>query len=391
MWTQRDAAAKSANYTLRDLAYVDGRLEAQIDGLRVAGEFGWEKCSGGLNPEDPGTVFTTAVLAFESGDQEKIDTIVGISSKSRSGFRAALSGLGWIQSGSFASLIKGLVSNKSRRHRRLGIAACGIRRVDPKGYLKQALSSSDLYLKSRALRTVGELKRQDLLPIVQNELQNENHTCRFEAARTALLLGDKHALNTLKQFIQTPSDFRRAAMETVLRVMDTQTSQQLLKAIAKSPGQLRDALIGTGIAGDPVYVPMLLQQMERPELARIAADSFSVITGVNLVDEGLEGSWPEGFEIGPTDDPEDEEVEMDPDENLPWPETSLVKQWWKKNHSSIHAGTRYLAGSPVSPEQCIQILETGSQRHRQAAALELSLGQIDTPYFNTRSPGYSQQ
>lgn len=391
LWTQRDVAAKSTHYTLKDLAYLDGRLEAQIDGLRVAGESGWEQCESGLNPEDPGTVFTTAVMAFESEDPEKIETVVEVSGKSRSGFRAVLSGLGWMGNKHFAAVIKDMVRHKSRRHRRLGIAACGIRRVDPKSFLHQALSSSDLYLKARALRTVGELKRQDLLSMVQSELQNENHMCRFEAARTALLLGDHPALQVLKQFIQVPSVFRQPAMEIVLRVMDSQTSQPLLKAIAKDRTQMRDVLIGIGIAGDPVYVPMLLQQMEAPEMARAAAESFSMITGVDLADAGLEGSWPEGFEIGPNDDPEDEDVEMDPDENTPWPETSLVKKWWEQNHSTLNAGVRYLAGSPVSPEQSVQILDTSSQRHRQAAALELALGQAETPYVNTRAPGYSQK
>jgi uncharacterized protein (TIGR02270 family) len=391
LWTQRDVAAKSTHYTLKDLVYLDGRLEAQIDGLRVAGEFGWEECEGGLNPEDSGTVFATSVMALESEDQEKIKAVIDISGKSRSGFRAVLSGLGWIDGKNFASVIKNLVRNKSRRHRRLGIAACGIRRVDPKSFLNQALNSSDLYLKARALRTVGELKRHDLLPMVQSELQNENHMCRFEAARTALLLGDQPALKILKPFIQTPSAFRLPAMEIVLRILDSQTSQVLLKAIAKDRGQLRDVLIGIGIAGDPVYIPMLLQQMESPEMARAAAESFSMITGVDLVDEGLEGTLPDGFEAGPNDDPEDEDVEMDPDENSPWPETSLVKKWWEQNHSNLSAGVRYLAGSPISPEQCVQILDTGSQRHRQAAALELALGQADAPYVNTRSPGHSQK
>lgn len=390
LWAQRDVAAKSTHYTLKDLAYLDGRLEAQIDGLRVAGEFGWEQCEGGLNPKDPGTVFTAAVLAFESEDQENIKTLVDVSGKSLPGFRAVLSALGWMDNKHFAAVIQDMVSHKSRRHRRLGIAACGIRRVDPKRFLNQALSSSDLYLKARALKTVGELKRHDLLSMVQDELQNENHLCRFEAARTGLLLGDSAALQVLKQFIQTPSEFRQPAMEIVLRVMDTQGSQPLLKAIAKDRAQMRDVLKGIGVAGDPVYVPMLLQQMDVPELARVAAESFSMITGVDLIEEGLEGSWPEGFETGPNDDPEDDDVEMDPDENIPWPETSLVRKWWEKNHSTLSAGVRHLAGSPITPEQCIQILDTGSQCHRQAAALELALGQADSPYVNTRAPGYSQ-
>ena len=37
-----------------------------------------------------------------------------------------------------------------------------------------------------------------------------------------------------------------------------------------------------------------------------------MMTGVDLVDEALEGAWPEGFEAGPTEDPEDEDVDILP-------------------------------------------------------------------------------
>ena len=56
--------------------------------------------------------------------------------------------------------------------------------------------------------------------------------------------------------------------------------------------------------------------MEVPELARVAGEAFTMITGVDIAYEDLEGEWPEDFEAGPTESPEDEDVEMDPDEDL---------------------------------------------------------------------------
>jgi hypothetical protein len=41
-----------------------------------------------------------------------------------------------------------------------------------------------------------------------------------------------------------------------------------------------------------------------------------MITGVDIAYEDLEGEWPEGFEAGPTENPENENVAMDPDEDL---------------------------------------------------------------------------
>ena len=69
------------------------------------------------------------------------------------------------------------------------------------------------------------------------------------------------------------------------------------------------------MTGDPAIMPWLIQMMEVPELARVAGESFTMITGVDIAYEDLEGEWPEGFEAGPTENPEDENVEMDSDGN----------------------------------------------------------------------------
>ena len=61
----------------------------------------------------------------------------------------------------------------------------------------------------------------------------------------------------------------------------------------------------------PVSIPWLIEKMKRPELARVAGEAFSLITGVDLAYDDLEGDWPEGFETGPTENPEDEDVAVD--------------------------------------------------------------------------------
>jgi uncharacterized protein (TIGR02270 family) len=111
---------------------------------------------------------------------------------------------------------------------------------------------------------------------------------------------------------------------------------------------------------------------------------------VDLAYQDLEGEWPEGFEAGPTENPEDEDVGLDADEDLPWPEPPLVQQWWDDNKARFRGGQRYLLGEPVSIAHCQKVLQTGFQRQRSAAALELALLQPDQPLFETRAPGFRQ-
>jgi uncharacterized protein (TIGR02270 family) len=131
--------------------------------------------------------------------------------------------------------------------------------------------------------------------------------------------------------------------------------------------------------------------MEIPVLARTAGEAFSMITGIDLAYADLEGECPEGFDAGPTENPEDEDVAMDPDEDLPWPAAQLVADWWSKNQARFRNGTRYLAGKPIATDNLRQVLRTGFQRQRAAAAIELTLLHPGQPLFEVRAPGYWQQ
>jgi uncharacterized protein (TIGR02270 family) len=173
--------------------------------------------------------------------------------------------------------------------------------------------------------------------------------------------------------------------------MDLLSAHALEKELARSPQTIRLAIMCAGAMGDPVSIPRLVEQMENPELARIAGESFTMITGADIAYEDLEGNKPQGFEAGPTESPEDEDVAMDPDEDLPWPNPELILKWWDQRKSRFRNGTRYLMGRTVSPEHLQHVLRTGRQRQRAAAALELAMLNPGQPLFEVRAPGFRQQ
>lgn len=52
------AAVSETHYSLNDLAHLDDRVGAHIDGLRIAGDPGWEICTEALLAiKEPGEVF----------------------------------------------------------------------------------------------------------------------------------------------------------------------------------------------------------------------------------------------------------------------------------------------------------------------------------------------
>ena len=152
----------------------------------------------------------------------------------------------------------------------------------------------------------------------------------------------------------------------------------------------RLVVAATGIIGDPVSTPWLIEKMKQPELVRAAGEAFSLITGVDLAYDDLEGDWPQEFEAGPTETPEDEDVALDADEDLLWPEADLIAEWWSDKQANFQKGQRFLCGQPISAETCLDVLGNGYQRQRRAAALELVLLSPNEPLFNTSAPAKRQ-
>ncbi|WP_339137049.1 MAG: hypothetical protein WGN25_03685 [Candidatus Electrothrix sp. GW3-4] len=155
-----------------------------------------------------------------------------------------------------------------------------------------------------------------------------------------------------------------------------------LKDLAELDNRVEAHLDGLRIAGD-VGWEICKDALSYQE----PGEAFSIITGLDLAYEDLEGEWPEGFVAGPSEDPKDEDVDLDPDEDLPWPAPTLITQWWGANQGRFSIGTRYLAGQPIAADHLRQVLVTGFQRQRVAAAMELALLRPEQPLFAVQGTG----
>lgn len=392
LWLLRNRAIKAPHYNLKDLAKLDGRVEAHIDGLRIAGDYGWEVCRTNLEAKEPGEAFAASILAFEGNNVERLNEVYQRVEATPETLKGLISALGWVEPQHLRGKVSGLLASNLPMWRQAGIAACAIHRVDPGKLLHQSLSDDNVPLRKRALRAVGELGQIDLKPVLLEQVYHQEAGIGFWSAWSAVRLGDRgKSLVSLKNRIIEGTDFCFEAMNVVFRVLNLFEAKELLKVLAVNEKRVRDAIIGAGISGDPSYIPWLLKQMEEPKLAKIAGEAFSFITGVDIAYQDLDGELPKDFHAGPTENPEDDDVAMDPDEDLPCPDPALIDRWWKQHQQNFNANVRYLLGKPVNQLYCQDILRSGKQCQRQAAALELALMQPQQPLFETRAPGKRQQ
>jgi uncharacterized protein (TIGR02270 family) len=392
LWLMRHAALSQPRYSLADLSNLDNRVEAHLDGLRIAGESGWNVLQETFPFEEPRDLFAAGSLAFELGDREWIDFVLESAAKKPETTSGIISALGWLAYEQAQPHIQTLVTSPLPILRGVGIAASAIHRVNPGMILVEAIGESDSSVRARALRAVGELGRVDMLPRMRVGLTDSDQNARFAAAWSMTLLSPNlDSLGVLRTIAEARGPYSSKALQTAIRRMDLAGAHAWQAWFSRRKDGSRTAIAAAGAIGDPDHVAWLIEQMKVPPLARVAGEAFTMITGIDLAYANLETTAPEGFEAGPTDNSEDENVDMDPDEYLPWPDPALIQKWWTNNQSRFQKGTRYLLGKPMSIEWLRQVLRIGRQPQRVAAALELAIRQPGQPLFEVRAPGFRQQ
>jgi uncharacterized protein (TIGR02270 family) len=391
LWILRNGAVHAPHYSLKDLAKLDLRVEAHLDGLRIAGPHGWTILRVSLALEEPGEIFAAAAIAFESGDPKRTDIVLEAGTATPELSRGLVSAIGWLPPKKADRLIKSLLASPSKAMRRVGVAGAAIRRLDfEKGYI-DAVRDDDPLLRARALRAVAELGMKQHAALFSRFIDAVDPAVGYAAAwGGALISGEPAAVAALKDFAVGPGRKSREALVLAARRMTPAAAAAWREKLAKKPETLRQAVIAAGAAGDPGAIPWLLDQTALPAVARVAGEALSMITGADLAYLDLDADRPEGFEAGPNDDPEDENVEPDPDEDLPWPDPALLRGWWEQRKSKFAPGKRQLLGKEISAGSCREALKTGRQRQRAAAALELSILEPGTPLAEPRAPGFRQ-
>jgi uncharacterized protein (TIGR02270 family) len=392
LWLSRDRAVRAPHYYLKDLVRLDERVEANVDGLRVAGPAGWELAAKALAQELPGEIFVAAVLAFESNISARIDSVLKASLADAALLRPVISALGWMRFEDAKPVLEQLINAEKSELRTIAIGGYAAHRVDPGEPLRRVVSDLSPAVQSRAFKTAGELGRTDLAHTIVRYISEKDESCRFYAAWAAARLGlrDRDVLDALRAIAESGTRYSELAMQMALRCMRLDEARTWLSTMLKNPKSLRLGVIGIGAMGDPVLVSELIGYMQLEPVSRVAGEAFAMTTGVDLKYSDLNRPKPESFEAGPNDDPADPNVAMDADEDLPWPSLDLVRKWWDKHEHEYQSGVRHLRGKPIETISLIDTLLRGYQRQRAAAALELALLQPSQPIFEVCAPGRRQ-
>jgi uncharacterized protein (TIGR02270 family) len=392
----RMVLVRAPHVRLRHLRRLDDRIAAHLDGLEVAGAYGTRLCTEALERVGAGVVFALAQRYLAERDERGIERLASLAAAVPDARRGLLSAFGWVSATQLQGIVRTLLASADAQRRALGVAACRLHRVDPGGALAQAVAHADPGLRAAGWRAAGELGRVDLLGPALDALGDPEAAVAFEAARCACLLGDRQAaLDALHRAAEAEAAHRAQARHCLLLAADFGCGREVVRRLAQSAapeaGHKRRVMAACALLGDTAYIPWLIECMVDDTLARAAGEAFSLVTGADLAALDLERKPPEQVPGGPTDDPDDDDVDLDPDESLPWPDVERVQRWWQANALRMPAGMRCFMGQPVAADHCASVLREGFQRQRFVAAALLVLIAPGQRLFPVCAPAWRQQ
>ena len=394
LWQLRDQAVHGPHHDLASLATLEDRLGASIEGTLVAGEVGRQALAEAETVSTASGVFALAVHAALS-ERERIDwwqATVALAALGPEPARGLAAALGWMSAAAAADRIQALAAMEAPWLRRASVAASAMHGTATRSSLEVALGDVQPMVVKRALRAVGELGQRALLGRVLALGRSEDGETAFWAAHSGCLLGELRSAGRLPELAGAGGPLAPRALGLALLVSRSDRGEQLLAASAGKAATARVASAAAPGLGTPWTIELLIAQMSDPALARLAGDSFAIITGAELSVNKLEGVAPGDFASGPTDDPADEDVALDPDEGLSWPDRDAVQQWWKKESKRFSRSERYLGGGPITDDAVLlEVLRTGRPRARSLAALARTLRHPGEALFDIRAPAHRQR
>lgn len=373
---------------LHQLARWDERIAAHLDGIAVAGEYGWRLCEESLARPGSGEIFAATVAAIENRNPEGFAKLLAVAEalpEGEPGMRAALH---WLSPKSLRGFVRDLLMANGAFARRMGIAACTAHGADPGAALEKALADDDPALRRVAVELCARLGRTTALPSIRLLMDDRDGEVAASAAMACVLLGERGgALKRTADAARGPGAQSAVALALYCKAESLANVHSFLRELARDATARRSLLRGSGFSGDAQYLPWLLGQMEDDEVACLAGESFSLITGLDLAYLDYELRDPPEKSA---DAVAEAEGAIPEDDSLPWPDVVKLREWWSQNKQRFSPGQRYFMGEPLESGHCARVLREGFQRQRICAAEHLVLLRPGATLFDTAAPAQRQ-
>lgn len=375
-WFLREQATHNNGYTLESLEEEDLKLEAFIDAITIEVK---ADPAIQINIKDVGSVFIFSVIALRLGRadimQQVLESVADCDEKAQELYLA----LSW-QAPRDAQVLQ--IMEHGNPYTKQALVAAFPSNME-KQLMQFWLSSADKPVILKLLNYIGKNRLADYQPYADQYYDSEDKEISFAAAQSGLLLGDTRALRVIKKYANLNHPNLRTALLWLFSFADEKALAPVIDNVLKMQFSPRIQALCIAYSGFHEYIPQLLSIMQDINVAQVAAEAFSLITGVDIVDLNFDANAPEGDEPNAAQKCTLDDQYRRYEEDLPWPDTELIERWWAQNESQFDQGERYLAGKIINEKNLHVLLQTGGQSQRSVAALHLAKLKPQNQYFLT--------
>ncbi len=353
LWEQRESQLFSDLWSLYDLAEIEERADAHVDGLFLAAAPGRKLARAGLTSGETGAACAGALVLLAS---DEADTVLAALAAAEVEPAVAL--------GIRSALRHGKPSFEEARLREIGAsssalaAACvadvlGFRQNKLPENVLELARSSERWVQRLALAALSRSRAPISLESLAPGLGSDDPDVVFEALRAAAVTRAPGLAEHCLELAATERPGRHQALEMVGRFARASDGPFLAEQLASpDPERARAGAIALGIAGHPTGVPALLDALARDD---VAADASAAL--LRILGSGLEARRVSGDDFAP-------DVES--------LEPAAASAHWSKVRGRLRPEVRYFGGEPLpsSPDERFDLLPLSVRRDLWLGACE---------------------
>jgi uncharacterized protein (TIGR02270 family) len=215
---------------------------------------------------------------------------------------------------------------------------------------------------------------------------------RDMALQVGFIQGSRETWAACQQLVAARQPGTRNPM-VLLALAGGERERKLLVDSLGVPALRKDALWALGFCGHIEVAESCLEFMGDAQLARLAGESFSAVTGLEIKEQfAVEVVEEEQEQPIPL---EEEDLDADlippPEAALPVPHVGEVRKWWQAERRRFDTRTRYLSGKPWEWNTLLESLAGAPMRRRHTLALDLARRGSGQIHVNTRALAHHQR
>ena len=199
-----------------------------------------------------------------------------------------------------------------------------------------------------------------------------------DAFDLALWTGLQRRLGVAREAAWAAPERRSAAQ--VLGACGGERGLRVLLGALGDPRRCPAALWGLGFTGRREAADACARWLAHAELGSLAAEALAAISGLDLVAERMTFRRSDD-----DDDDDDDDVAPTEDDELTCPDPDRVGAWWQARRAQFDPHTRYLHGAPATAATLAPAFERASMRRRPGLAIELALRTRGAMWVDPRS------